>query len=151
MNHNKMLQNMFSLMGNILEFQKESPFKFQAYKRATKVIKGLREDIAALDRRGELEKLPSIGPAIAKKIHEFLNTGMMSKFEEIKDSVSEDMVELLSLPELDGRTLFLLNKKAPVKTKSVLKKLLDEGVFDHVPGVKPEKIQRLKDRNKFLS
>lgn len=49
-------------------------FKPRAYRKAAQTVETLSEDVAEIMERGELEELPGVGPSIAKKITELVET-----------------------------------------------------------------------------
>lgn len=62
-------------------------YKPRAYQKAAQVLENLKEDIAEIYQKkglGGLEKIPSIGKSIAKKIEEYLRKGKIKYYEELK-------------------------------------------------------------------
>ena len=59
-------------------------FRALAYERAYKVISSLPNDITFYYTDESIKKLKGIGDSISEKIIEFLKTGKIKKYEEIK-------------------------------------------------------------------
>lgn len=62
-------------------------FKPSAYKKAGLALENLKEDIVKIEQEKGLkglEKIPSIGKSIAKKIEEYLKKGKIKYYEELK-------------------------------------------------------------------
>ena len=62
-------------------------FKPNAYKKAALVLENLKEDIAEIYKKKGLkglEKMPSIGKSIAKKIEEYLKKGKIKYYDDLK-------------------------------------------------------------------
>jgi DNA polymerase (family 10) len=50
---NKELADLFEKMADILEFKDENPFKISAYRKASRILGDLTEDIGEVAGRGE--------------------------------------------------------------------------------------------------
>ncbi len=62
-------------------------FKPRAYQKAAQMLENLEEDVSEVyQKKGlkGLEKIPSIGKSIAKKIEEYLKKGKIKYYEELK-------------------------------------------------------------------
>ncbi len=77
---NKELANLFEKMADILEFKGENPFKISAYRKASRIIGDLTQDIEEIAESGRLKEVPGIGEGMADKIKEYLKTGKISKY-----------------------------------------------------------------------
>ena len=62
------------------------------------MIGDLTEDIEETARAGKLTDIPGIGEGTAEKIIEYINTGKMSKYEEVMKGVSEETITLMQIP-----------------------------------------------------
>ncbi len=94
---NKELADLFEKMADILEFKNENPFKISAYRRASRVLGDLTQDIKEVAESGELKKVPGIGEGMAQKIEEYLKTGKISKYEEVKKGVSDELIAMMEI------------------------------------------------------
>ena len=111
---NREIAEIFEKMADILEFKGEIPFKVNAYRKASRVIKDLQEDIEDVWQQGKLRELPGIGDALVKKIDEYLTSGKINKFEEISRDVSPELLNLLNIQNLGPKTLALAHKNLSV-------------------------------------
>jgi DNA polymerase (family 10) len=59
------------------------PFKVRAYEKAARGIEGYPVDVTGLDLAG-LDEVPSVGPRIARKIREFVDTGAVPELTELR-------------------------------------------------------------------
>jgi len=83
---NKKIAKIFYKLSELLKI-KGVPFKPVAYQKAAQSLENLNEDIIKIyQKKGlkGLEKIPGVGKSIAQKIEEFLKTGIIKYFEEIK-------------------------------------------------------------------
>lgn len=83
-------------IADLLEMQ-DVAFKPQAYRKAARSIEELTENIEDIKEKGELEDIPGVGKNIARKITEFLDTGKLKYYEDLKKQAPFDVDELTSL------------------------------------------------------
>src|SRR5512139_2739041 len=97
---NAELAEVLDRMADILEILNENPFRVRSYRKASLVIGDQTEDIAALAEAGRVGDLPGIGASFAEKITEYLATGKLAAYEELKAKVPPGVVEMLHVPGL---------------------------------------------------
>ena len=73
--HNHRIAARFLEIAELLEAARMNPYRVRAYQRAARSLSNLKEDIATISQRGQLEQIPGIGPDLAGKITQFLLTG----------------------------------------------------------------------------
>lgn len=95
---NRNLANLLLTMSDLLSTQTDNPYRVRAYRRAAQTIASLTEDIGAVSRRGELEELPGIGKDFAAKITEYLQTGRIQAYEDLKTPLPSHVLAWASLP-----------------------------------------------------
>lgn len=141
---NKELSDLFEKMADILEFKGENPFKISAYRRASRIIGDLTQDIEEITERGELKSVPGIGEGMAQKIEEYLKTGKVSKFEEARKGVSDELIAIMDIPGMGPKTLSMLHKEKGISSLSQLEKALEDGSLMGLFGIGEKKIENLK-------
>jgi len=124
---NREIADIFEKMADILEFKGEIPFKVNAYRKGSRVIKDLQEDIEDVWQEGKLRKLPGIGDALVKKIDEYLTSGKISKFEEVSRDVPPELLNLLNIQNLGPKTLALVHKDLNVNNIQDLLRVIADG------------------------
>ncbi len=140
---NSILSRMFEEIADALEFLGENAFKVSAYRRASRVIADLPEDVRVLLEQGKLRKVKGIGEGIEKKIKEFIETGKMSKYEEVISKVPRKLLKLMEIPGLGPKTLSLLYKNFKVDGLTKLKSVLKEEKVLSLPGMGEKKIEKI--------
>ena len=105
------IAEIFSQMANILELKNENIFKVNAYRKASRIIKDLQNDIKELCEENKLQELPGIGKALVDKIEEYLTEGKINKYEELKREVPKDLLKLFNIQNLGPKTLAFAHKK----------------------------------------
>ncbi len=141
---NKELADLFEKMADVLEFKGENPFKISAYRRASRIIGDLTQDIEEITERGELKNIPGIGEGMAQKIVEYLKTGKISKFEEARKEVSDELIAIMDIPGMGPKTLSMLHKERGISNLSQLEKALEDGSLMGLFGIGEKKIENIK-------
>jgi DNA polymerase (family 10) len=147
---NKEIADIFEKMADILEFKGEIPFKVNAYRKASRVIKDLQEDIEDVWQEGKLRELPGIGDALVKKIDEYLKSGKISKFEEISRDVSPELMNLLNIQNLGTKTLALAHKNLNVNKIHDLLRVIADGSLAQLPGMGQKKVENIQKGIQFF-
>jgi len=92
------IARIFGQIADLMEVREDNPFKVRAYRKAAETIEGLTESLEAIASRGELEKIPNIGKAIAEKIGDICRTGTTPLYEELRAKVPAGLVEVMAVP-----------------------------------------------------
>jgi len=118
-------------------------FKPIAYRKAAKAVRDLPEDIATVDRRGELEKIPGVGIHIAAKIHELVTTGNLAYLESLRKEIPEGLVELAELEGIGPKRAMILNRKLGITDIHDLEEAAGAGRIRHLPGFGEKSEQKI--------
>lgn len=113
---NRAIAAMFTDIADMLEIKSESPFRITAYRRATRALEGLAEDIAAVAARDGLTEIPGVGSSTAEKIREFLQTGTCVYYEELRAQLPAGITTLMSVTEVGPKTAVLLHRRLGITT-----------------------------------
>lgn len=138
------LADIFQRIADILEIEGESPFKVNAYRKASRIVSELQDDIENLWQEQRLHELPGIGDALVKKIDEFFTTGTMKKYEELNTHIPSELLDLLGIQNLGPKTIGLAYKKLDVKNIDDLLRVIEDGSFAELPGMGAKKIENIK-------
>ncbi|MFB3887540.1 MAG: DNA polymerase/3'-5' exonuclease PolX [Thermodesulfobacteriota bacterium] len=141
---NKELADLFNRMADILEYRGENPFKISAYRRASRIIGDLTEDIKEIAESGKLKDIPGIGEGMAEKIVEYLETGKVSKFEEVRKGISDELIAIMEIPGMGPKTLSMIHKKKGIGSLSQLQKAVEDGSLIGLPGIGEKKVENIK-------
>jgi DNA polymerase (family 10) len=141
---NKEIAEIFEKMADILEFKGENPFKISAYRKASRIIGDLTQDIEEINEKGTLKDVPGIGEGMAEKIAEYLRTGKISKFEEVKKGVSDELIAIMDIPGMGPKTLSMLHKEKMISNLSQLEKAVKNGSLIGLPGIGEKKVENIK-------
>jgi DNA polymerase (family X) len=114
-------------------------FKIRAYKRTADVIENLSSNVEEIYNKWKLKgltEIPSIGKAIASKMEEYITTGKIEYFEELKKRTSINVDEFYHLEGIGigPRTVKTLHERLGIKNLSELEKAAKEGKIHILPG-----------------
>src|SRR5512137_1121266 len=140
---NKELADLFGRMADILEFKGENPFKISAYRRASRILGDLTQDVEEIAERDELREVPGIGEGISDKIVEYLKTGKVAKFEEARKDVSDDLIAIMDIPGMGPKTLAMLHREKGIGSLSELEKAVNDGSLVGLPGMGEKKVENI--------
>ena len=141
---NKELADLFEKMADILEFKGENPFKISAYRKASRIIGDLTQDIEDITESGKLKDVPGIGEGMAQKIMEYLKTGKVSKFEEVRKGVPDELIAIMDIPGMGPKTLSMLHKEKGISNLSQMEKAVEDGSLVGLPGIGEKKVENIK-------
>ena len=139
---NEEIATIFERMARVLAYKQANRFRTIAYERAATAIRQA-EDVAVLDREDRLEEIPGVGEDLAGKIHEYLKTGRIRKYEEERKGLSDALIDLMSIPGLGPKTVALLRHELKIDSLDDLKRAIDSGDLLEVPGFGEKKIKNI--------
>ncbi|NPA32537.1 MAG: DNA polymerase/3'-5' exonuclease PolX [Aquificae bacterium] len=140
---NQELARIFERMADILEFLGENQYRIRTYRRVANLLSELPEDVESAFKTKKLHKMSGIGSSTLEKIEEFLRTGKITKYEELRKKVPESLLELLDAPGVGPKTLRIAYDKLGIKTKEDFIKALKEGKFNKIKGFGPQKAEKI--------
>ena len=140
---NREIASIFEKMADILELIDDNPFKINAYIKAARILNDLPTDIEEIAQSCELQKIPGIGKGTAEKIIEYLETGRINKFEQLRQDTSKELIALLGIPSLGPKTVALLHNEFKINNLEDLKQVIADGRITHLPGMGEKKIENI--------
>ena len=109
-------------------------FKPRAYRNAAQTIRALGEPVEDIVERGELRDLPGIGESMAEKVEEYLRTGEIGKFNELKGDLPLDIGDLTAVEGLGPKKIIKLHREIGIKSLEDLKDAARSGKIESVEG-----------------
>ncbi len=145
--YNRELAKIFSDMAAIYELQGNGDeYRARAYENAARAIDNLPEDVSEImEEEEKLEDIRNIGESIADKVREYIKTGKIEKYEELKKTIPEDFVDLLEIEGVGPETLKTLQKELNIKTKEDLVEALESGEVEEIKGFGEKTVQNILD------
>lgn len=143
--HNRQLSELFRQMSECYQYLgKEERFRAIAYDTVSKTLSNMKEpvDIYADDIK-KLDTLKGVGESIAEKIIEFLHTGKIKTFEQLKKKVPYPLLELMEIDGFGPATVRMLHEQLDINTKEELIDALHKNKLNGVKGFGPAKIENM--------
>jgi hypothetical protein len=134
-------------VAHLLHKQDANRFRVDAYRRAAQTVRSLDEPIADLYHReglDGLERLPTIGPTIARAIREMVLTGFYPMLERLCGE--SDPSRLLETVPGIGRTLARrLHDDVGIDTLEQLEAAAHAGSLGQIAGFGPKKVRGVQE------
>lgn len=121
-------------MAELLSAQRANPYRVRAYRRAADAILALEEDITAVAQRHELEEIDGVGKELADKIKEFLETGTLRSYEELRTPLPAEVKSWANLPGLSESLVTYLYFRLGLRTLADLEQLVQSHLLRTMPG-----------------
>jgi len=136
--YNTKIAELFDEIADMLELEGDArKFEVFAYRKAAITIGTLQEDAGEIfEKKGVagLMELPGIGKGIAGKIKEYVETGRISKYEELKKIYPVDFANLTKIQGVGSKRVFKLYKALKIKDIDGLKKAIEQHKIRELEG-----------------
>ena len=122
-------------LADLLEIQGANPFRIRAYRNAVNTVRSSSRSLAAMVAAGEdLTELPDIGDNVGAHIVELLETGRITRLEEVAAEFPRTLAELVRLEGLGPKKVRKLFEELGVRTVEDLESALREGKVQTLEG-----------------
>ena len=130
----------------LLELAGSSVYAARAYRRAAETIGATRVSVAELALQGRAAELRGIGPGIAGRLRELVETGRIKELDELERTVQPALIALGHLLGVGARRMVEISTSLGVKTVEEFRVAAAEGRLRSVPGIGPKTEARLLAR-----
>jgi DNA polymerase (family X) len=130
------LAQIFNNMADYLDMM-DVPFKPVAFRRVSQALETLAEDVGAIYKKSGLkglEEIPGVGINIANKIVEYIQTGKIKSYEELKKQTPVDLENLRKIAGLGPKKIKVLYSELGVKNIADLKKEIVAHTISKLPN-----------------
>ena len=150
MSSNRDLAARFHEAAAILEITGANAFKVNALARVARVLEDMPTEIAPIaDDLKALQALDGIGKSSAEKIKEFVETGSIKEFDELRESIPAGLIDVLDVPGLGPKTVKVLWEKGGVTDIESLKSKIDSGELEKIPRMGAKTLANIRDAIDF--
>lgn len=128
---------------DLLEQQKASPFRVNAFRRAAITIEALREQLPKLTaRRGQqmLDELPGVGHGIASAIREMLATGHWMMLDRLRGE-ADPVSSYMSIPGIGPELARRIHERLGIDTLEQLEIAAHDGRLAGLPGIGTRRVE----------
>ncbi len=126
---------MLDELADLLEIEGANRFRVRAYRNGARTVAEHTRHMSALVAAGEdLTALPGIGKELAAKIKEMIETGHLSKLEEVKQRTPGSLVQLLKIEGLGPKRVQTLYKELHITNLDELEAAAKQGRVRELRG-----------------
>jgi DNA polymerase (family 10) len=148
---NKEVAEILAQIGAMLEIKGENQFRVRAYYNASRQVEGLPVDIQTVARENKLSEVPGIGKGLAEKIDQYIRTGQMTYYEELKKTIPDGLLEMLKIPSVGPRTVKTLYEELGIKTVQELEYACNENRLLKLRGFGQRSQEKVLEGIKFFN
>ena len=125
---NSDVAKIFQDIADLLELKGENVFKIRAYQKAARAIEYHPRELEAMIDEGEdLQSIPGVGEAIAKKAAELVTTGKLGYYENLKGEFPQGITNLLDIPGIGPKTANKLSSELGISSVDELERAINDG------------------------
>src|SRR5262249_37230220 len=130
-------------LASLLDLAGSGYYTSRAYRRAAETIRETKAPIARLVRQGHVQDLRGIGPGIAARLRELVETGQIAELEELEREVQPELVGLGRFLGVGPKRMVEIGRTLGVRTADEFREAARAGRLQSVPGIGPQTEQRL--------
>ena len=118
----------------------------RAYRRAAETIRETRAPIAELVAAGRVQELRGIGPGIAGRLRELVETGRIAELDDLEREVQPELVGLARFLGIGPKRMVEIGRTLGVATAHEFREAARAGRLTSVAGIGPQTERRLLER-----
>jgi DNA polymerase (family 10) len=121
----------------LLDLAGANTYAVRAYRRAAEVVRTTPAPVAELVRAGRARELRGIGPSIAARLEEVVDTGEIAELRELSADVRPELVALGRLVGIGTKRVLEIGRALGISTAAEFRAAAAAGELSSVPGVGP--------------
>jgi len=152
MGKNEEIAEIFYHIADVLE-DKGIPWKPNAYRRVARSLENLKEDVEKIYRAKGIKgikEIQGVGEGLAKKIVQYIETGKINEWEQLKKSLPKGFYKLLEVPGLGIKRAKLLYEQVGIKSIEQLERAASERKLLGLPGFREKAEKNILEGIKLL-
>jgi DNA polymerase (family 10) len=142
---NEAVAQLLESIARLLTLKRDDPYRIGAYTDAARTIGALGDDVEVLHQRGQLEEIRGVGPSIAEKIAEYLETGRSSYYEQLRKEIAPEADALLEVPSIGPERAHLIYEHLGITTVPELERAARDHRLRALPGIGEKLEARIAD------
>ncbi len=148
-------QEIAKLLYEIADFLEmdEVEFKPQAYRKAATALSSLSKDVEEIyNEQGEdgIKKIPGVGESIASKIIEYIETGEITYYNQLKEEMPIEIEEITNVEGIGPKMAQDLYEHLDITNLEELEKAANEEKVREIPGFGEKTEQNILEGIEFL-
>jgi DNA polymerase (family 10) len=143
---NAYIAEQLEAFASLLDLSGASYYTSRAYRRAAETIRETKAPIAELVAAGRIQELRGIGPGIAARLRELVETGGIAELEELEREVQPELVGLGRFLGVGPKRMIEIGRALGVSTAEEFREAARGGRLTSVAGIGPQTERRLLER-----
>jgi DNA polymerase (family X) len=143
---NRQIAERLEAFAVLLELAGAGHYSARAYRRAAETVREAPAPIAELVRSGRIQELRGIGPGIAARLEELVETGTIAELDELERDVQPELVGLGRLLGVSTKRMLEIGRLLGVRTIDELREAARAGRLRSVPGIGAKTEARIRER-----
>jgi DNA polymerase (family 10) len=130
-------------LADLLDLSGAGYYTSRAYRRAAETVRETRAPIAELVAAGRVQELRGIGPGIAARLGELVDTGTIAELDELEREVQPELVGLGRFLGIAPKRMVEIGTALGVRTAEEFREAARAGRLPSVAGVGPQTEARI--------
>lgn len=147
---NAELARAFENIADLLQLTGADSFRVNTYRRVSRIVRDLTDDVRVLHQAGVLQEIKGIGKSTAGKIEEYLTTGRIAMLDELCKEVPAGLPRLMEIPGLGPKTIALVRSALNICSVDDLKAAIASGKLAELPGLGAQSVKKIAEGLAFL-
>src|SRR3954454_15071515 len=143
---NAYIAEQLEAFASLLDLSGSGYYTSRAYRRAAETIRETKAPIAELVAAGRIQDLRGIGPGIAGRLRELVETGRIAELDELKREVRPELVGLGRFLGIGAKRMVEIGRALSVSTADEFREAARAGRLTSVRGIGPQTERRLLER-----
>jgi DNA polymerase (family 10) len=143
---NAAIAEQLEAFASLLDLSGASFYTSRAYRRAADTIRETKAPVAELVGSGRIQDLRGIGPGIAGRLRELVETGHIAELEELRREVQPELVGLAHFLGISPKRMVEIGRALSISTADEFREAARTGRLTSVPGIGPQTERRLLER-----
>jgi DNA polymerase (family 10) len=143
---NAYIAEQLEAFASLLDLSGAGFYTSRAYRRAAETIRETKAPIAELVADGRIQELRGIGPGIAARLRELVETGHIAELDELERDVQPELVGLGRFLGIGPKRMVEIGRALGVSTVEEFREAARAGRLTAVPGIGPQTERRLLER-----
>ena len=143
---NAYIAEQLEAFASLLDLSGAGYYTARAYRRAAETIRETKAPIAELVAAGRIQELRGIGPGIAARLRELVETGHIAELEELEREVQPELVGLGRFLGIGPKRMVEIGRALGVSTADEFREAARGGRLTSVAGIGPQTEGRILER-----
>src|SRR5438094_4746946 len=135
---NAAIAQQLEAFAGLLDLSGSGYYTSRAYRRAAETIRETKAPIAELVLAGRVQELRGIGPGIATRLRELVETGRIAELDELQQEVQPELVGLGRYLGVGPKRMVEIGRALGVRTADEFPDAARAGRLQSVPGIGPQ-------------